>query len=88
MAAGRTGTRNREIDTAKLEQTGQIHRYGRVHRLEDGSASAHSRILVLTHLVNALDNGISRGVIAEQKTDHIVVEIVLIELGILECLQS
>ena len=49
----------------------EIHRHGRVHRLEDSSGAAHHRVLLLADNVHGFDHGKSGGIVAVKKADLI-----------------
>ena len=79
-----TGGRSRQVDTLQVEQTGEVHRDGRVHRLEDGTTATGSRTLKLSELIQGNHRGLGHRVITIDDTYLVLVDIVQIQLRILQ----
>ena len=53
-----TGCRGGQVDAFQMEQTGQVHRHRRVHRLEDGATAAGCRRTGIAELVEGDHRGL------------------------------
>ena len=71
VRTARAGSRHCQVHSLQSEYAVEIHRHGRVHRLEDSSGAAHHRVLLLADNVHGFDHGKSGGIVAVKKADLI-----------------
>ena len=64
LRARGAGGRGGQVDAAQAEEAGQVHRHGRVHRLEDAAAAASRRVMELAEFVQRLHRGLGHRVVA------------------------
>ena len=81
VAAAGAGGADGEVDAAKAEDGGEVHRHGRVHRLEDVAAAEQGRVVLLPHDVGRFDDRCGGRVVAEEAAHFVAVEISLVHAG-------
>ena len=86
VASAGTCSTDCQVDTLQVEDATQVHRHRRVHRLEDCSTTAEGRVFLLTNSVHGTNGRVGRRVVAVDKTYVVRVQIVLIYVGVLQCI--
>ena len=79
-----TGSRYSHVDATQLEQAAKVHRYGRVHRLEDGTRAYEAGVLLLAHHIDTLHHGIGTTVVTIEQAYGVCVDVFLVEPGHLQ----
>ena len=80
-AAG-ASARHGQVDAFELEDAREVHRHGRVHRLEDGARADQRGVFLLAHRVDAADHGVGAAVVAIEQAHFVAVKVILVDFGV------
>ena len=76
MAPAGAGRTHREIDALQTENRAEIHVDRRIHRLENKGLSQEFRVMFLLHNPFRFDDGFGGGIVPEDTSDFVPIQIV------------